>query len=89
MGEGEILSQQAREIEHSLRSQRAPELFPQDVASEFVLPDYDGRSLANVPATLAELLGVTLSEVASPLRDVYWRDLAQGVRRVVLVLLDA
>ena len=89
VGEVVILSQQAREIEHSLRSQRAPELFPRDVASEFVLPDYDGRSLANVPATLAKLLGVTLSEAASPLRDVYWRDLAQGVHRVVLVLLDA
>lgn len=89
MGEGGILSQQAIEIEHSLRSQRAPELFPHEVASEFVLPDYGGRSLANAPATVAMLLGTPLSEVAPPLRDVYWRDMAQGVRRVVLVLLDA
>jgi len=81
---------EARQLERALTSKALPELFPPDTISEFVVPDYDGHSLANVPATLAALLDAHLSDVAAPPLDrAYWGELAQGTRRVVLVLLDA
>lgn len=84
-----MLTHKAQEIEHSLRARKAPESFPQELAAEFVFPDYAGRSLANVPATIAELLRSPIRGIAPPLQDVYWQSLSQRVRRVVLVLLDA
>ncbi len=80
---------QAQEIEYVLRSRRVPGLFPDETAGEYLLPDYAGRSLVNVPATLSRLLGAPLPGIAPPLPESYWGDLAHGVRRVVVVLLDA
>jgi hypothetical protein len=76
----------ADEIERTLRQARAPELL--DGHDGYILPDYAGRSLANIPATLAALLGGTLPHAAPPLAEEYWRPFV-GVRRVVLILLDA
>jgi hypothetical protein len=85
-----MLTPEARQLERALTSKALPELFPPDTISEFVVPDYDGHSLANVPATLAALLGAHLGDIAAPPLDrAYWGELAQGTRRVVLVLLDA
>lgn len=65
---------------------------------EFVMPNYDGLSIANIPATVAAMLGVNLPKGdawrsppsgAPPLAEDLWSDLAPGVRRVVLVVLDA
>jgi hypothetical protein len=80
---------QAEEIERDLCRRRAPLLFGEEAAGEFVLPAYTDRSLVNVPATLGRMLGVELPGIAAPLPDPYWRDLAQGARRVIVVLLDA
>jgi hypothetical protein len=55
---------------------------------DFILPDYHGRSLANVPTTIAALLGAPFAGLP-PLRDELWRPLGDGVRRVVLFLVDA
>lgn len=56
---------------------------------EFVRPDYHGGTIANIPATAAALLDVPfdgLPAVADPL----WQPLrGNGVKRVVLILLDA
>ncbi len=55
---------------------------------EFVLPDYAGGSIANIPATVAALLGLPF-EGLPPLRPELWQPLADGpVRRVVLFLID-
>jgi hypothetical protein len=54
-----------------------------------VLPDYGGRSLANVAATLALMLGAVIPGISPPLQDVYWRRQSLPARRVILVLLDA
>jgi hypothetical protein len=55
---------------------------------EFTPPDYDGGSLANIPATVADLLGAPASGLP-PLHDPLWRPLASGARRVVLLLIDS
>lgn len=55
---------------------------------EFVLPAYDGGSIANVPATAAALLGLPFDGLP-PLREAAWRPLDGGVNRVVVLLVDA
>lgn len=57
---------------------------------EFILPDYNGRSLANVPATIAALLGKPFAGLP-PLNEPLWRPLLHGspIRRVVALLVDA
>lgn len=56
--------------------------------SEFVLPRYDGRSIANIPATVANLLDVPFSG-APPLEETLWQPLRGDVKRVIVILLDA
>ena len=58
-----------------------------DLPEEFTAPDYDGGSLANVPATIGQLLGAAVGGLP-PLRDPLWKPLA-GARRVVLLLVDS
>jgi hypothetical protein len=83
-----IISAEAERIERELRARRAPGLFAEEIAAEFLLPDYDGRSLANIAAALCRLFGAADDGLEPPLRDSYWRGL-EGVRRIVLVFLDA
>jgi hypothetical protein len=85
----ETPSTTAHDVEAHLRRNSAPALFPGASPGLFVLPDYGGRSLASVPATIAQLLGTPLQGIAPPLDGIYWRDLSSGIERVVLVLLDA
>ncbi len=54
----------------------------------FVNPVYDGGSIANVPGTVAALLGVPFSGLA-PVGEELWRPLGRDVRRVVTLLIDA
>ena len=56
---------------------------------EFVLPHYGGYSIANLPATVAGLLGVELEGVTPQLPRRAWDYLVPGARRIVLVILDA
>ncbi len=79
----------ADELIHMLRARTTSGLFREATHGEFVLPHYQGYSIANVPATVAQLLGVPIGEMLPPLEDHYWKGLHEGVRRVVLILLDA
>ena len=56
-------------------------------ARGFVLPDYDGGGLLNVPATVLDVLGARDAGDAPPLRDLD-PALREGVRQVVVVLAD-
>jgi len=79
----------ANETEALLRQRRLPDLFDEEVGEELVLPEYAAHSLVNVPATLAALVGTSLPGVAPALEDAYWQFVGSGVRRIVVVLLDA
>lgn len=64
---------------------RLPEL---ELGSEFVLPDYAGGSILNLPASVCRLFGVPRLG-ATPLRAEILAPLGEGCRRVVVVLMDA
>jgi len=78
----------APDPEQYLRGHRALPLCNLDLPAEFVLPDYS-LSIANLPATMAGLLGAELPGAAPPLPCALWRDLSVGVQRVVCLILDA
>jgi hypothetical protein len=78
----------ATQIEHTIRNHRLPGL-EERLPEEFIVPHYGGYSIANLPATIAGLLGVELAGAAPPLPSHLWTDLAAGVRSVVSVVLDA
>lgn len=56
-------------------------------AAGWTLPDYDGRGLANVPATVLAVLGARDERDLPPLRDLD-PGLTDGIRQVVLILAD-
>ncbi len=58
-------------------------------SDEFILPHYDGLSIANLPATMAALLGGKLPAAPPPLPRRLWADWMPGLKRVILVILDA
>jgi len=76
-----------RDIEQSLLSHQMPDLLPPEEG--WVLPRYGGWSIANLPATVAALLGSSLPGALPPLARELWADWLPGLRRVVLVILDA
>ena len=54
----------------------------------FVSPDYSGRSLANIPATVASLLDVPFQGLP-PLQEELWSPIAGRAKRVIVLLLDS
>lgn len=82
------LVRSAEDLERYLVEQRSPALDALGLPADFVVPCH-GVSAANVPATLAEMLGAKLPGAAAPLPDDLWLDLADGVRRVVWLIIDA
>ena len=77
----------APDIERTILRQPLPDLLRPD--QDWVMPHYDGLSIANLPATIAALFGEELPGALAPLRASLWADWAPGLRRVVLVVLDA
>jgi hypothetical protein len=59
-----------------------------DLSDEFVVPAYDGGSIANVPGTVAALLGARFDGLP-PLEPTVWEPLGGDVRRVVTLVIDA
>jgi len=76
-------------VEQIIRQKRLPGLSEQLPPHEFIIPHYEGLSITNLPATIAALLGAELPGAAPPLPQELWADLGNGLRRVVLVILDA
>jgi hypothetical protein len=59
-----------------------------DLPEEFVRPDYQGGTVANIPATVAALLDAPFRGLG-PVYPELWEPLAGDTRRVVLLLLDS
>jgi hypothetical protein len=55
---------------------------------EFTWPQYDGRSIANIPTAVAEMLHAPFNGLP-PLAGELWQPVATGAKRVVLLTLDA
>lgn len=58
-----------------------------NLESGFTRPDYAGRSIANIPAGIAALLGIPFAGLPA-LSDELWQPLGRDVQRVVLLLVD-
>ena len=82
------MSDLAIEIEAAILAHRLPSLDGNLAKGEFVLPNYAGFSIANLPATTAALLGVP-PPGAPPLPREVWGPFTGGVRCVVRVIVDA
>lgn len=82
------MSELARELEATIRAHRLPSLQSVLPPGEFILPHYEGLSLANLPAADAALLGVSLPGAPPLPRDI-WGPYAGGARCLVRVIIDA
>ena len=76
-----------KDVERTLLSRHLHDLLPP--SEHWVLPHYDGLSIANIPATVAALMGGELPGALPPLPNELWAEWRPGLRRVVLVILDA
>jgi hypothetical protein len=56
---------------------------------EYVMPHYEGLGIANLPATIAALLGADLPGACPPLEHDLWADWRDGLQRIILVVVDA
>ncbi len=77
----------AEQIEEQIRAEREARFGGLNLPSEFVVPNYDGRSIVNVPASIVRAFGGSLS--TAPLDPVFIEGLTTEVRRIVLVVVDA
>ena len=59
-----------------------------DLGDEFIYPYYDGQSILNIPATICKIMNIPIFG-ESPLRSEILAPLGDGVRRVILILMDA
>jgi len=74
------------QIAEYLLNRPIPEPLPPDAG--WVTPCFDGYSIANLPATIAHLLGCDLPGALGALPRPIWEGWLPGLRRVVLVILD-
>lgn len=73
------------ELIPALKSYRLPGI---DLGGDLVYPDYNGRSLLNVPSSICRWLGVpTLS--SEPLDPQYTQNLRTNYQNIILILIDA
>jgi hypothetical protein len=74
-------------LEQVLLGRQLPHLLPPE--QDWIVPHYQGLSIANIPATIAALFDHSLPEALPPLPQALWTDWQPGIKRVVLVILDA
>jgi hypothetical protein len=77
----------AEDIETQIRAEREARFAALHLPAEFVAPNYGGRSIVNVPASIVNLFGGQLT--TAPLVPELIEKLTTDVRRVVLVVVDA
>jgi hypothetical protein len=71
---------------HTLRTHR-PTSLP-DFPDFFIFPYYEGLCVGNLGATAAQILGANVPDVLPPLSYPGVTDLADGIKKVILVVVD-
>lgn len=75
-------------LEHDLRTYRPAGM--EHLPADFVWPRYEGLCVGNIAATVARALGVApAEEMLPPLRADLLDGMLDGVRRVILIVVDA
>lgn len=77
----------ARTVEQTLLGYPLPDLLPTDQG--WIMPHYPSLSIANLPATILALLGSSMAGAMPTLPHRLWSGWMPGLRRVVLIVLDA
>jgi predicted AlkP superfamily pyrophosphatase or phosphodiesterase len=77
----------AQTIEKRIRGESEARCRELNLPAEFIFPNYGGRSIVNVPASMVDLLGGEIR--TSGLDPEILQDLATNVNRVVFVIVDA
>ena len=75
-----------KQLEHNLRTYRPAGI---DLPDNLVWPRYEGLSVGNLAATIGQALGVPLEGTLPPLRADLLDGMLDGVKRVVLLVMDA
>jgi predicted AlkP superfamily pyrophosphatase or phosphodiesterase len=76
-----------KSIEQTILSRQLPGLLPAEQG--WVVPHYDGLSIANLAPTVTALFETPSSATLPALPRALWADWMPGLRRVVLVIVDA
>jgi hypothetical protein len=77
----------AQTIEAQIRAERAARFAALNLPGEFIAPNYGGRSIVNIPASIARMFDSSIH--TAPLDPAIIGNLGDGVRRVALVIADA
>lgn len=77
----------AQSILSQILAEREARFAALDLPEEFVAPNYGGRSIVNLPASIVNIFGGAFH--TPPLDAAILAALARGVKRVVLVIVDA
>ncbi len=77
----------AQAIENKIRTERESRFGALNLPSEFIAPNYAGRSIVNVSASIVKILGGQIS--TPPLDPAIIENFSAGVRRIVYVIADA
>jgi hypothetical protein len=72
------------QVEGTLRARHVPGL-----PEQFILPHYNGYSIANLAPTVARILGLEMDGAALTFPEDWWADLGADVECVLMVVLDA
>ncbi len=77
----------ADQIERQIRAERESRFCELQLPAEFIAPNYRGRSIVNVPSSIVQVFGGQMH--TAPLHPTVMRALTTGVKRVVLIVIDA
>jgi len=77
----------AETIEKKIRTERNARFKKLQLPDEFIAPNYGGRSIVNIPASIIKILGGQIH--TPPLDSGITQGLTSGVQRIVFVIADA
>jgi hypothetical protein len=77
----------AERIEKQIRAESGARFEALNLPADWIAPNYGGRSIVNVPASITRIFGGHIP--TAPLDPAITKKLAAGVKRVVLVVIDA
>ncbi len=76
----------AEKLEQQIRAENKKRFEQLQLPAEFIAPNYDGRSVVNVAASIVKIFGAKIS--TAPLDAAILDKFTRDIKRVVLVIID-